>query len=512
MNQPMSSAEVDNAASEDGAPATSPRRGIFARLAGGTFNYGLGGFLPKLIGFLLIPLYTAYLTPTDYGILDLATALGATLLILMRCGVPGAVTRFYFDFDDKKDLSDYVTTVSRTVNTSSLVVGAFALAIGPWTIVPWMELPLYPYVVLVVGIQLLSSNSDLQRRLIQAREQSAYSAKLSLAYSLSLIALSILFVVGFQWGVLGMLVAQILCAFVFFLQALYYLWPDLGGHFRASMLRSSFAYGLGILPSHILSTVSPLLTRVILAQVDSLAAVGLLALANRIASPLIGLLVPAFNMAYLPLYYSIRKEASASGLDQLAAMSRHVWLAALVCFLGVALLGPPAIVLLTPENYHPAVPLVPVLCAGFLAQTLYTLLGPEIYYSKRTWLVPIVSLAALATTLTTAAALAPSYGAMGVAWATTLGSVAATVVSVYFSLQTVNIPHDWWGLARSGAVAIVLFFCGYLAGGENVWQQVATGAATLVVFPVLLWLVGDPSIRESLHFARTFVTGKPSDA
>jgi O-antigen/teichoic acid export membrane protein len=252
-----------------------------------------------------------------------------------------------------------------------------------------------------------------------------------------------------------------------------------------------------------------LLTRVILTQADSLAAVGLFGLATRIASPLTGLLVPAFNMAYLPLYFSIRKEATEAGLTQLAAMSRHVWLAALACFLGVALLGPPAILLVTPEHYHPAIPLVPVLCAGFLAQTMYTLLGPEIFYAKRTWLVPVVSAAGMVVTLAMSAALAPAYGALGIAWATTFGSIAATIPAVYFSLQTVTIPHDWYGLARAACVAILLFFCGYLTAGETAWRQVATGTAASAAFPVLLWLVGDQAIRESFHFARSVISRNP---
>ncbi|MEX2114357.1 MAG: oligosaccharide flippase family protein [Pirellulales bacterium] len=487
-------------------PAPPAGGGLFSRLAGATLNYGIGGILPQLISFLLIPLYTAFLSPADYGILELASTLGATTVILMRCGVPGALTLYYFDFGERSALTDYVTTIARAVNVTSIAVGLLILAIAPWTIAPWMELPWYPFVILVVAIQLLSSNSDLQRRLIQAREQSAYSAKLSLAFSLSNIALAVLFVAGFRWGAVGMLLAQLCCAAVFFVQAQRYLRPNLGGRFRRDMLRSSFNYGLGILPSHLLTTMSPLLTRVILTQVDSLAAVGLFALATRMASPLTGVLVTAFNMAYLPLYFSIRKEATESGLLQLAATSRHVWLAALFCFLGVALLGPPAIVLMTPDRYHDAAPLVPILCMGFLAQTLHTLLGPDIFYAKRTWLVPIVTGSSLATTLVAAAMLAPSHGAVGIAWATSFGSIAGMITAVYFSLQTVSVPHDWWGLIRAGGATVVVFVGGYWAGGSLPWQQAAAGAAALVVFPILLWLARDRAIRETWQHGRALVT------
>ena len=43
----------------------------FRTLLGNTLIYGLGNYGVKIIGFLLIPLYTRYLTPSDYGIIAL---------------------------------------------------------------------------------------------------------------------------------------------------------------------------------------------------------------------------------------------------------------------------------------------------------------------------------------------------------------------------------------------------------------------------------------------------------
>jgi O-antigen/teichoic acid export membrane protein len=157
---------------------------------------------------------------------------------------------------------------------------------------------------------------------------------------------------------------------------------------------------------------------------------------------------------------------------------------------------------MTPERFHAAAPLVPILCVGFLAQTLYTLLGPEIFYAKRTWLVPVVSAAGLITTLGAAALLAPAYGAAGIAWATSFGSIAATIAAVYFSLQTVRVPHDWLGLARAGSVCAVVFFGGYWFHDETPWRQALAGAAALALFPALLWASGDPGIREVASHAR----------
>lgn len=47
-----------------------------ARLAKGTLIYGLGGVLNRFIGFLLLPLFTSYLTPAEYGIAAILDMVG----------------------------------------------------------------------------------------------------------------------------------------------------------------------------------------------------------------------------------------------------------------------------------------------------------------------------------------------------------------------------------------------------------------------------------------------------
>ena len=44
------------------------------RLARHSAVYGLGDFVARFLGVLLLPLYTAYLTPTDYGQIELLVA------------------------------------------------------------------------------------------------------------------------------------------------------------------------------------------------------------------------------------------------------------------------------------------------------------------------------------------------------------------------------------------------------------------------------------------------------
>ena len=207
--------------------------GLVRRLGAGTFNYGLGQALPQVVRFLLLPVFTLFLTPTDYGILDLAAALGSVLVLTMRLGVPRSVTRFYFDYREDADLRDYVTTVAWFLIGGSLAVGALCLVALPAVLESTVPgLPYAPYVVLVVIGAVLSANYDLQLRLVQAREQARLAARLNIGRAAIAITLALVFVAALRWGAAGMLLSEVVASGLFLVQAIVYLRPNLRKTFR----------------------------------------------------------------------------------------------------------------------------------------------------------------------------------------------------------------------------------------------------------------------------------------
>ena len=59
--------------------------------------YGLGSIVARVLGVLLLPLYTRYLSPSDYGLIETLVALAAVLTALVAQGMKSAFFRFYFD-------------------------------------------------------------------------------------------------------------------------------------------------------------------------------------------------------------------------------------------------------------------------------------------------------------------------------------------------------------------------------------------------------------------------------
>ena len=87
-------------------------------------NYGLGQVIPKVVGFLLLPVYTAFLSPEDFGMVDLTMTVGAFALSGMRLGLPGAIAVFYFEYVGKGKDQVYISTLYIGTALISFVLSA----------------------------------------------------------------------------------------------------------------------------------------------------------------------------------------------------------------------------------------------------------------------------------------------------------------------------------------------------------------------------------------------------
>lgn len=495
--------DSSGAGDEGGRLESPPQPGLPRRLVGGTLNYGLGQSLPQLVRFCLLPFFTRVLTPAEYGVIDLSNTFGGFVSTPMKMGVPGAVTRYYFDYPEGPSLKDYVTTVALFLFWCSLIMGGLALAVFP-RIGHWIPgLPLFPFALLAVLSMFFYANQELQGRLVQAREQSGYAARLNIGRASISISLAVLFVLGLRWGAVGMLSAEVASYGVLMLIAAIYLRPELTGKFRLPMLRSSLSYGMAMLPGDFVGTLTPLITRSLLSGLKSIADVGLLTTATKFMQPL-NILGTAFQMAYNPIYFSVRKQidAGAPGADRLAQTARNVWAAGVGAAIGAALLGPPLIVLVLPASYHAAAALLPILVVGFLGTTIYNVLGgPEVYYSKHTGWVPVIAYGAAAMEITVSLLTVSRYGAAGVAWAAAARLVTTAVLGTIISARLVRIPYPWFSLARialCGAVAVTPALLLPVAG---TLRRIGVGCDTMLLYAALLWLTGDPSVRQGMSLA-----------
>ena len=66
---------------------------VASRLVRGSAVYALANFGIKALSFLLLPVYTRFLTPADYGVISLAETLALIAALLCGLGLDAGIQR-----------------------------------------------------------------------------------------------------------------------------------------------------------------------------------------------------------------------------------------------------------------------------------------------------------------------------------------------------------------------------------------------------------------------------------
>ena len=68
-----------------------------------TAIYGLGGVAARFASFFLIPLYTRFLSPAEFGILSIILVLPALLSEIANAGIIQGFYRLFFDIPEGRE-------------------------------------------------------------------------------------------------------------------------------------------------------------------------------------------------------------------------------------------------------------------------------------------------------------------------------------------------------------------------------------------------------------------------
>src|SRR4030067_396896 len=92
------------------------------RLAKGTLIYGIGGILNRSVNFLLLPVFTSYLTPADYGIFSILGLIGfiVTPVFSLGSGVSMGICYFEGGTQEKKEATIWTTFTMLALSVSVL--------------------------------------------------------------------------------------------------------------------------------------------------------------------------------------------------------------------------------------------------------------------------------------------------------------------------------------------------------------------------------------------------------
>jgi O-antigen/teichoic acid export membrane protein len=445
--------------------------------------YGLGAVVSRLIGVLLLPIVTRYLTRSELGAVDTLVALSIVLVIVLRAGISMAFFRFYFDAKDDEGR----VTVVRTCFWYTMAAATTGLVLGLILAEPISEFlfSTHAHANLVrAGFVLLWAQMNYEQltALFRVEERSVAFVAATIANVLITVGSTILLVAVWHKGAVGVLVGNFTGTLVVFFVLLAYRRFQLGLEFDRPLFRQMQRFGLPLVPSGLALWAVDLADRFLLLKLKGTAEVGLYSVGVRISSALLILLI-AFRTAWPAFAYSIdddREAKRAYGFVLTYVLYICCWVS-----LALSLLAPWLVRLLATPHFYPGSRVVPLLVFGGTAFIAFNVMSIGIGRAKATQFNWVVTGFAAAVNILANLVLIPPYGMMGAAAATLVAYVVMFLGMTVRAQQVFQVPYQWRRVALVVAAAV-----GLTVLGKALDVPLAGAVALIAVYPLLLLPLG----------------------
>lgn len=462
-------------------------KSLFGNLA----IYGLGDVATSIISLLLLPVYTRYLTPSDYGVIAMLLTVEASGKIVFRWGVDTAFMRLYYDCPDQKARQRLASTLFIflvVLNGSLLLVSVPLIGRLSQLLFGSPEYRLLLSLVLintfVVGFYFIPF------QVLRILEQPKPFIALVFGRSASTLILRLLLVIGAGMGVMGVVLADIIVTAVFTLVLSRWFVPLIRPMFSAAVLRDALGFGLPRIPHSLAHQVMGMADRFFLNAYATLRDVGLYSIGASFGLAL-KLFLSAFETAWTPFFLGVMKEPDAKRIY--STVSTYVVAVLVLLTAGLCATAADVIHLTTTEEFFSAARVTPWIALGVLCQGIYLVGSIGLMITKQTTRYPIATGLAAGASLVANAWLIPRHGMMGAAWANTVAYATLAAATVGFSMHAYPIRYEWLRLLRIGGAGVMAYAAAQWMIGRSLnplTGLLLRGSVTVVVYGLVLLATG----------------------
>ncbi|RIL00249.1 MAG: hypothetical protein DCC71_18900 [Proteobacteria bacterium] len=455
------------------------------RLASDAAIYGLGSVANQALAVLLLPLYTRYLTPEEYGAYALLAAAGGLIALAAALGIHSGLGRIFFVYDGAEERGRVVFTAFAFALAATAFSGGALFAAAPA-----LNRALFGaadhvgWVRLAIAIFCLSALNSVALMTLQVHRRPRVYVACSALGLLTSCAASIWLVVGLGRGVTGVLQGQLVGIAVQLALATAACATSLRVGFHARALREMLAFAAPLLPANLAAWGLGLADRSFLTQYASLTDVGLYALGYRFGAALEMLFVAPFTLAWFPYLYSIAQQPDHR--DVVARVLEYYAFVGGGVVLALALFGGDVIRLIADPAFQDAERVIVWigLAVLFRGMTFITMSGMNL--TRRNPLSAVVYGLGVALNLALLALLVPRHGMMGAAAATVVTYFAINLGFWRVSEHYYPIPFRPWKVAWLIGVLLAIHAAAQLVPPAPLPLSLALKTLLLAAFPAIL--------------------------
>ena len=407
-------------------------RGRFGKLFSDTVILAIGTFGSKLLVFLLMPLYTALLSPSQYGTAELITGTANLIMPFACVGITNGIFRFAAEKGtDREGVFSSGMVLLGAGLCGTVLLGAVALCIGA----AWRT-----EILLVVLYVLAADLQAVCAQYVRAVDRTRLFAVQGILNTLVTVGFNILFLMAFDLGVTGYVLSTVVGNLLTtaFLVVSARLWRVFRlSHVSRTAMRELFRFSLPMVPTTICWLITDLSDRYLVSWFCGEAVNGVYSAAYKIPT-IVNLVSGIFMQAWQ--FSAVVQSADGEECSRFYSQVFRGFLS--VIFIGsggLILLSPWLCRLLLNSAYHEAWRYMPILLCSAALESVVSFLASVYMVRKKSMHSFLTAVAGTGLNLLLNFLFIPRTGTFGGA----LGAAIATLIgyAAVWVLRMADVPR-----------------------------------------------------------------------
>jgi O-antigen/teichoic acid export membrane protein len=472
-----------------------------------TIIYGLGNIAVKVVGLILIPLYTdpKFFSIDDFGVLGILEISGLVLTAVLASALPQSLTRWYWDKDYKTNqkgifFMSFTTQLVVSIIFCLLLIplsGTFSELI--FSKPDWSRV--ITLVILASGIQALN---NIVNTLMRLQSKSLLYTITNFLKLITVLSLTLYFILSKKMGLEGIYLAQVIGNSLVVLVLFGYTIKNSRVFFDKTVFKAMNVYGFPLLLANISAVLLNVIDRYSLNSLALLKFVAIYTLAFKITSVLKLVIVDSIKLALGPMM--IKRMDSPDNkrfYSKVLLYSSYVLMFAII---GVSLFSFEIIkVIANSRAFWEGVMIIPVLSLSIFFVNMKEVTVYGLHIAKRTRIIGLIVVFTSILSLALNLLFIPIWDIMGAALATLITQFIYWYACYYYSQKAFYVPYEIRKIVVMLVTGALLSFSCILLNTLDLLPRLLIKTGSLVSFPFILYLFKFYEPVE-LHAIRGFIS------
>jgi len=406
--------------------------------------YFTGSLVTAGINFLTLPIYTRFLSPSDYGVVSLFLMFGQVSAGLVSLGLQSASYRYYFKYKDR--INKFKSLNSSIIIFLSIIYFICTISIQFYG--EWFSTVLFDNKISARLIKLSFVSGCMEYLFIYftfiltAQLRSVTFTIITISKILIHTSFALYFFIIHSFTFLSLIYATLISQAIMIFCLALLMSNVLHFHFSFFYLKKSLKFSYPLIFRLVIGMIHKSFDKIMLTNFSSLDSVGYYSIGEKTASTL-KLIMDSIGKVWNPYFQNNAHDNTKESKKNIA--NRYLEISFFIMTFGLFIIcfSEEIIKLLTTEEFYPAMFITPVYIYYILFGIMGMISVQQIQFSEKTLYMLPASIVSVLINIILNIILIPKFGALGAVMSLSIAGLFSSLVHFYFGFKLYPVPLDF---------------------------------------------------------------------